>query len=184
MGDLPSASQHNSLIRETQSFVQPWLWVLIIVAAGFAWFTFLFELFGSLSEGEGSGQVWLAALIWALVGLGLPALFLTTRLIVEVRPDGLYYRFSPFHRRVHHIGLGEIKKAEARTYNPIREYGGWGIRGGWKKGIGKAYNVYGNRGLQLELTNGKKILFGSQKADELAAALNGLLAEGKHSRDA
>jgi hypothetical protein len=178
VGDLPSTSQQDALFRETQSFVQPWLWALILIAAGFAGFTFLLELFRSLPEGKGSGEVWMTALIWVLVGLGLPALFLSARLIVEVRRDGLYYRYRPFHRGIRRIGLDEIKRAEARTYHPVREYGGWGIRGGWKKGIGKAYNVYGNRGLQLELTNGEKVLFGSQKADELAAALNGLLAEG------
>ena len=38
-------------------------------------------------------------------------------------------------------------------------------------GWGKAYNVSGNRGLQLELSSGKKILIGSQRADELARIL-------------
>ena len=36
---------------------------------------------------------------------------------------------------------------------------------------GKAYNVSGNEGVQLELTNGKRILIGSQRADELADAI-------------
>ena len=165
------------IFREVQRFNQPWLWLLILVAAGFAWFTFVFELFQSLSPGEEGNQVWPAVLIWVLVGLGLPALFLSTRLVVEVRRDGLYYRFHPFHRRTFRIACSEIKKAEARTYSPIREYGGWGIRGAWRKGIGKAYNVFGNRGLQLELEDGKRILFGSQEADELAAALNKAMGE-------
>jgi hypothetical protein len=34
-----------------------------------------------------------------------------------------------------------------------------------------AYNVSGNRGLQLELTNGKKILLGTQRPEEIAQAL-------------
>ena len=181
MGDIPGTPRQDVIFREAQSFVQSWLWALILTAAGFAWFTFLFELFRSLPEGAGEGEVWPAAIIWVLVGMGLPALFLAARLIVEVRRDGLYYRYRPFHRRMHRIGLDEIEKAESRTYNPIREYGGWGIRSGWKRGTGKAYNVYGKRGLQLELTNGERVLYGSQKAEELAAALNGLLAEGKHS---
>jgi hypothetical protein len=169
--DPDSRPGDEAVFREEQRFLQPWLWVLILVAAGFAWFAFVYELFRSLSPDEEGGQMWITVLVWVLVGLGLPALFFFCRLVVEVRSDGLYYRYYPFHRRKHRIAWDEIKTAEARTYSPIKEYGGWGIRGAWKKGVGKAYNVYGNRGLQLELVDGRRILFGSQEADELASAV-------------
>ena len=61
----------------------------------------------------------------------------------EVRRDSLYYRFYPFHISIHRIACEDIKAVKARTYRPIMEYGGWGIR--WSR-RGKAYNVYGNRG--------------------------------------
>jgi hypothetical protein len=57
----------------------------------------------------------------------------------------------------------------ARTYKPLSEYGGWGIkygRSGW------AYNIIGDQGVQLELDNGKRILIGSQHAEELEQAIN------------
>ena len=56
----------------------------------------------------------------------------------------------------------------ARVYRPIREYGGWGIRYGKN---GKAYNISGDRGVQLELQNSKPLLIGSQRADELAQTI-------------
>ena len=59
---------------------------------------------------------------------------------------------------------------EARTYRPLLEYGGWGIRYA-PFGKGWAYNVHGSQGVQLELTNGKRILIGSQRAEELARAI-------------
>jgi hypothetical protein len=34
-----------------------------------------------------------------------------------------------------------------------------------------AYNVSGKEGVQLELANGKRILIGSQRAEELARAI-------------
>jgi len=168
----PVVTQSRGIVfREVQRFKQPWLWALILLAAGFAWFTFIWELYASLSpDGEG-GQVWFAGIIALLVGLGLPALFISSKLVVEVKRDGLYYRYHPFHRRTRRIACEEIKTAEPRTYRPIAEYGGWGIRGGWRKGIGNAYNVYGNEGVQLELTDGKRVLFGSQHAAEFATAL-------------
>jgi hypothetical protein len=45
---------------------------------------------------------------------------------------------------------------------------------------GLAYNVSGNRGVQLELVNGKSILIGSQRAGELALAIQeGLKRQGR-----
>jgi len=175
MKDEKSRPASEPVFREVQRFTQPWLWALVLVAAGGAWFFFIFELFSSLSPDRGAGDLWITALVWVLVGLGLPALFIFCRLVVEVRGDGLYYRYHPFHRGTHRIGWDEIKTAEARTYSPIKEYGGWGIRGAWRRSKGKAYNVYGNRGLQLELVDGRRILFGSQQADELATAVKGLI---------
>jgi hypothetical protein len=57
-------------------------------------------------------------------------------------------------------------KAYIRKYNPIKDYGGWGIRwGSFRKG--NAYNMSGNMGLQLVFKDGKKLLFGTQRSSEL-----------------
>jgi hypothetical protein len=66
--------------------------------------------------------------------------------------------------------LAEIVSWDARTYRPILEYGGWGIRYS-PFGKGWAYNISGNQGVQLELMNGKRILIGSQRAEELARTI-------------
>jgi hypothetical protein len=78
----------------------------------------------------------------------------------------VFIRFRPFVHR--EIRFQDIRRCAARTYRPIREYGGWGIRAGRR---GTAYNVSGNRGVQLELANGKPVLIGSQRAEELAQAI-------------
>lgn len=166
-----TAGREEVLFSEVQRFKQKWLWLAVIAAAASAWFAAICQLFGRNSLGGLSTLDWLILFVWLFIGLGLPALFITATLRVEVRDDGIYYRYYPFHRRFHRIASDEIEKAEARTYRPIAEYGGWGIRGGWGKS-GKAYNVYGDRGVQLELVGGKRILFGSQKAGEFAAAIH------------
>jgi hypothetical protein len=43
-------------------------------------------------------------------------------------------------------------------------------------GRGMAYTVSGNRGVQIELTSGRKILIGSRRPEELAAAITQILA--------
>jgi TATA-box binding protein (TBP) (component of TFIID and TFIIIB) len=53
----------------------------------------------------------------------------------------------------------------------LLEYGGWGIKYGRK---GKAYNVSGNRGVQLVFKDGKQLLIGSQRAEELAEAISSI----------
>lgn len=111
----------------------------------------------------------LLAASFALLVLGcVTFLLFTARLMTEVRSDGLYLKFTPFHRDFRKINWHEIRRFGTRVYRPIREYGGWGIRYGCS---GMAYNVSGNRGVQLELVSGKRILIGSQRADELAAAI-------------
>ncbi|MEW6553483.1 MAG: DUF6141 family protein [Actinomycetota bacterium] len=165
------AGGEEATFREVQRFNQPWLWALVALAAAFAWFAFFYELFSSLTGDDGGADLWVAVLVWVVVGLGVPVLFIACKLVVEVRRDGLYYRYHPFHRRTYRIAWQEITSAEARSYRPIAEYGGWGLRRAWRKDGGMAYNVYGNRGLQLVLTDGKRVLFGSQRADELAAAV-------------
>ena len=96
-------------------------------------------------------------------------LFLAMRLVTEVRGDGLHVRFFPFHLRPLVFRPGELRSWEAVTYSPLWEYGGWGIRYGPK---GKAYNVSGNRGVMLTFRDGRRHLVGSQKPEELAAALD------------
>lgn len=95
-------------------------------------------------------------------------LFYRLELTVEITNTELLIYFSPFIRR--RIPVSEIQKYETRQYRPIWEFGGWGIRRSWR-GKGKAYNVKGNKGVQLELKNGESILIGSQKADALAEAI-------------
>lgn len=66
-----------------------------------------------------------------------------------------------------------MKKVYVRKYLPLREYGGWGLRWGIF-GSGTAYNISGNMGIQLVLQNGKKILVGTQKAEECRRILEQL----------
>jgi len=58
-----------------------------------------------------------------------------------------------------------------RKYNPLLEYGGWGIRGVSKimfLEIGKiswVHHIKGIKGIEIEHSDGGKILFGTQDPD-------------------
>ena len=57
-----------------------------------------------------------------------------------------------------------MEQCYVRKYSPLREYGGWGVRGSFGKN--KAYNVKGNQGIQIELKKGGKVLVGTQRKTE------------------
>lgn len=150
------------LFREEQRFRQTWVWVLIAVSSVPPAVVALLLL--TVWDEPVGGLVVLALVV------GVPFFFSRLTLTTEVRPDGLHLRFPPLVRH-RHLRPEEISEATARTYRPLAEYGGWGIR--WGR-AGTAYNVSGDRGAQLVLADGKRLLVGSQRADELAAAITAL----------
>lgn len=153
--------------HEVQHFKQWWLWALVIVPSGLAWWPLIQQVIGGRPLGQDPAPNWLLWVIWVCVGLGLPFLFGRTGLVLDVTGDTVRIHYRPFVRRV--IALSDIERVEARKYNPLKEYGGWGIKG-WSK-TKMAYNVSGNRGAELTLTDGRRVMLGSQRAEELAAAI-------------
>ncbi len=164
---MSSAPSQQIMFRETQKFSQVWIMVVIYAAVLLVWFGFFQQIIFGKPFGTNPGPDWLMWLLWLLIGIGLPVLFHSLTLIVEVREDCVHIQYVPFINR--QIPFDEIETFQARSYQPIREYGGWGIKGWSSKKI--AYNVKGNQGVELELINGQRIMIGSQKAEELALAI-------------
>lgn len=172
------ASQHNAAFTEIQGFSQRWFWVGFTLSMLLLVGIFAYGMIEQLVFGRPWGDRPVSDLTLALVGSavllfsgGMTWLFYSLRLITEVRDDILYIYFYPVYKK--RIPYDDIAFCQARSYRPLLEYGGWGIkygRSGW------ACNIAGNRGVQLVLNNGKHILIGSQRADELAAAINARLA--------
>jgi hypothetical protein len=139
----------------------PWVWVGIAIAAvSSAVVPF------ALANAEGAAAT-AGTIAGAASLLSLLAFFTVVQLRTSVGSDGVRVQVFPL-MKTRRIPYGEIRCCWARTYRPIREYGGWGIRG---LGSNRAYNMRGNEGVQLELVDGRRILIGSQRAGELAAAI-------------
>jgi hypothetical protein len=152
--------------QEEQAFRQWWLWLLIGLLVALQWWGFIQPIVLGQPWGNRPAPDWMMVLLWLLFGIGLPVFFLYVRLIVTVTDQAIEIHYRPLTRRT--IPMAEVTHAEARTYSPLREYGGWGIRG---MGGNRAYNVSGNRGVELTLTDGRKVLIGSQRPDDLARAI-------------
>ena len=120
-------------------------------------------------------------LVHYLGGIGVPLviftlMFFVLRLETVVDEQGIHYRFFPFHITTRLKTWDEIEKAYVRVYKPITEYGGWGYRFAFGDGI--ALNVSGNVGLQILYKNGKKLLLGTKKREELVVYMKGLYEKG------
>ena len=92
-----------------------------------------------------------------------------------ITKDGVFVKVFPFLFRYKFFPWDIISKAYIRKYNPVWEYGGWGIKykNFWNfRSI--VYNVSGNIGLQLELTTGKRVLIGTRKPVEMEEVLRKL----------
>jgi hypothetical protein len=164
----------SPIYREVQQFRQVWIWVIVSALSGLVWYTAVMQLLLHRPLGGSPMTDIMLVIFWFIFGIGLPALFYFSRLVTVVREDGIYIRFFPFHRTSHKIAFTEVKHYEVRTYRPFREYGGHGIRYGSN---GKAYNVSGDRGVQIELLNSERLLIGSQRADELWRAIQAKVGE-------
>jgi hypothetical protein len=159
--------------REVQGLRQWWLWVLLLATAAGTVGTFGYGIYTQVIEGKpwGDNPMSDAGLIATGIGtsilaIGLAVVILSARLITEVRPDGLYVRFFPIGWFA--IPYDTIASYQPKTYHPIRDYGGWGIRWGRE---GKAYIAGGNEGLQLLLNDGRKVLIGTRRLQDLESAV-------------
>lgn len=149
--------------NETQKFRQWWFWALL----GAACVKTLTQTFhGSIPDlADIRGVEWVASAVFFLFAI----LFWFARLRTLIDQTGIYVTFNPFLFRNKHWTWGEIKRAYIREYKPLQEYGGWGLR--YTLRNGRAYNIKGKTGLQLELNNGKKILIGTQQKEEMTKVL-------------
>lgn len=159
------------LYREVQKMNQIWVWLIVAVSVTFSWYWAYKQLLFGKPFGSNPAPDWMTLISLLISGILLPLFFYSIKLVTEVRKDGLYIRFYPFHLSFQTFPFEIIRNYEIQTYNPFRDYGGWGIRYGLK---GKAYNTSGNKGVLFEFADGKKVkklMVGSQTPEKLSEAI-------------
>lgn len=160
--------KNNITFHEEQQFRQAWVWVILILPTAILWYIAIQELILGNPVGNSNASEEMTFIFWLGFGVLFPLFFYKLKLITQVRQDGLYIKFAPVHFSFKKIQLDDLKRHYVRTYDPIGEYGGWGIKYGFG---GKVYNVSGDRGVQLKFTNKKDLLIGSQKPEQLDSAI-------------
>lgn len=164
--------------KESQQFRQWWYILFILAATVPAMIMCIYTLYQQIIKGiqvgdsPASNVVMIAVFIVLCVSIWI---FFSLKLEVWIDQKGIHYRFFPVIFKNKLISKSEIQRFEIRKYSPILDYGGWGIRRGIGRKWGKAYNVSGNIGLQLYLTNGKKVLFGTQRSQAITYAMDEMM---------
>ena len=151
--------------REEQHFGRWWLWLILLTATVGSTLPFIYGIYSQEVLGIPWGNhptnttVLIAILVVdSLVVGSLCFLIAKMKLIVEIRKDGIWYKYPPLYSKWRNIKKEEIERFEIRKYNPVTEYGGWGIKGRRKN---RVLNTSGNIGLQLYLKDGSKLLLGT-----------------------
>ncbi len=141
--------------------------LMVLGVTALMWWGFYQQIILGEPWGDNPGPDWFMWLFWLLFGIGLPAFFWWMSMVVEVWPDHVQIHYRPLAKRS--IPFSDIERIQARSYSPVKEYGGWGLKGWSSKKM--AYNVSGNQGVELFLKDGPTVMIGSQKSQELALAI-------------
>ncbi len=148
-----------------------WLKLLIGLLTLGMWVSFVVQIFYGIPVGNNPSPDWMMYPLLLLIGVGFPWFFFTMNLNITVTDKQLVVKYFPFiTKKYTREDIGAVKPT---TFRPIREHGGWGIKysadGVW------VYTAYGNTGVELTFRDGKRIIVGSQRAEELAKAINDIL---------
>ena len=142
----------------------PWGWRALGVAGALA---ALLGVIASAVVGGSDGPPVVLNVALGLLFLAVVWTMLSARLTFTVRRVTLEVHWWVLAKKI--ISRTDIVSAEAATYDPMREFGGWGIRFG--RNGSRAYSMSGNRAAELSLKDGKRIVLGSRDPEPLVAAL-------------
>ncbi|WP_372918752.1 hypothetical protein [Salegentibacter sp.] len=151
------------IFEERQSFRQWWLFLIL----GVVILVISIQLFRKqaiFSEQEKIMLIFFALVPGILVSLLIFSMSLNTR----IDSTGIKVKWKPLSFFKKQYSWNEISQVYVRTYAPIREYGGWGLRG---FGVNKAWNVSGNSGIQIKTKSGKKFLIGTREPEQAKQVL-------------
>ena len=95
---MDQGKMESPIYREVQQFRQVWIWVIVSAISGLVWYASVMQLLLHSPLGGSPTTDILLVIFWFIFGIGLPALFFFGRLVTEVRDDGIYIRFTPFHK--------------------------------------------------------------------------------------
>lgn len=149
-------SRNTPVYREWSSWSE---WILVVF-----WGSMLIGMATvSLAPGESDQERF-----WGMVVLGVVAVsvqLLVAGLGVRLYRDHLVVGLGSLGLISQKVRYDQIVRTESVKYEPIREFGGWGVR--WGKDGKKAWTARGNRAVVLHLRDGTRLYVGSDAPHRL-----------------
>lgn len=152
--------------------------IVLYVVLGAMLFSVLFTsgLISLVEYDQGSGglqnpSTWIPVAVQFLITGVIALTMWYTRLHVTIADEGIRIKMPPFH-----LGGGrlivwsDIQSITLRKVSPFGEFGGWGIR--WNLGNRMGYVWNGKQGMELVLTNGKRVVVTLMDMQGARAALS------------
>lgn len=163
----------ETLFSEKQRFTQIWVWLLLLSINWLFFGQFIKdEFFPDPPFGISRVYNFLPEFYIGVVIIMLTNIFfIIIKLETKITADGIYVRFFPIHFSFKFYAWENLTICLVRAYNPLFDYAGWGYRGTQKN---RALTVSGNKGIQLVMNDGTKLLIGTKKADEVTEILKQL----------
>ncbi|NOY38544.1 MAG: hypothetical protein GXO83_13340 [Chlorobi bacterium] len=155
------------LFHEKQYFRQPAIWLLVALTDLFVLYSLIYIVWID------PGKEDLPAL-WAIAGslllcVVMTVMFMKTALETTVTTDEISYRFTWFQRKTRVLTPAEVSRWEIREISPAREFGGYGVK---KSRKDTSFLVSGKKAVIFTLTDGEKVIIGTQKPQMLQMALS------------
>lgn len=160
----------NRVFNESQTYRGTWL-IYLILLVELPPVILLTVLFFTSEEKQEMGIA--LVFVFGIMSLAL-TLILNIKLETRIDHRGIHFRYLPFIRKWRLISKMSILSAEVITFNPLLDFGGWGIK---RNRTTKLYNITGDHGLLVDSGEIKKILLGALKAGELKSFLEDWIEE-------
>src|SRR4051812_15810876 len=105
---------------ETQRFTQAWVRIILVGCL----------LLGIIVSGilVYSTRNGVLALLPVVICSAIFALMRSIKMVVDINEETISYQFFPFQLKKRVIQKGEISQLSIDKYDPLGDYGGWGIR--------------------------------------------------------
>ncbi|MGB9894042.1 MAG: DUF6141 family protein [Candidatus Saccharicenans sp.] len=158
------------IYEERQKLNLGLLWLPILVPVVLLWYGFYHQIIKGKPFGNHPVPDQIFIIFFVIIGIIFPGLMSRTALILQVRTDGFYFRYYPFHWRYQRVSWLEIRLVEAISFSAVSDFGGYGIK--YFKG-GKAYIAKGAKGIRVSLASGKQIIFSSDNPEMLLGYMGG-----------
>ncbi|MFF2291124.1 DUF6141 family protein [Peribacillus butanolivorans] len=165
-----SKDNDSVLYREVQRPRQLLYIIVIILVSGFFWWGVIQQVIYGIQFGDKPMSDIGLVISWVLFGLIIPLLAFQVKMITEVRGDGLYIKFVPFHFGYRDFRYQSIRDYKSVSLSSLKRFGGWGIR--INLNGERLYNIAGSEGVELRLASGDIVIIGSKNSDELKKALD------------